>query len=98
MPEYFDGAEVIGITKDGKVIAKAWRSEVISSGTNAIVVRVPDLKYIDCVLNVEFSSDPDTYLTHYMDKKITGNVVGMTVYGVAAGTTLTTEVVAIGPA
>jgi hypothetical protein len=97
MSEYFDGAEVLAVTKDGKAIAKAWRSQVLGSGTNPIVVRVPDLKYIDAVLEVEFSADPDTYLTHEMGRKITGNVVGMTIYGLAAGTTLTTTIVAIGP-
>jgi len=98
MPEWFDGSEVVGILKDGRIIAKAWRSAVVAAGNVNFVVRIPDLKYIDAVLNVEFYSDPDTYIeSGYMDKKISGNVVGMTIYGVHAGTTLTVEVVAVGP-
>jgi len=98
MPEWFDTAEVVGILKDGKVIAKATRSAVVSAGNVNFVIRVPDLKYIDTVLNVEFYTDPDTYIeSGYADKKISGNVVGMTIYGVHAGTTLTVEVVAVGP-
>jgi len=98
MPELFDTAEVVATLRDGRIIAKATRSMVVSAGNVNFVIRVPDLKYIETVLNVEFYSDPDTYIeSGYMDKKITGNVVGMTIYGVHAGTTLTVEVVAIGP-
>ena len=98
MPEWFDGSEVVGILKDGRVIAKAWRSAVVAAGDVNFVVRIPDLKYIDAVLNIEFYTDPATYIeSGYANKKISGNVVGMTIYGVAAGTTLTAEVVAVGP-
>ena len=98
MPELFDTAEVVATLRDGRIIAKATRSMVVSAGNVNFTIRVPDLKYIETVLNIEFYSDPDTYIeSGYMDKKITGNVVGMTIYGVHAGTTLTVEVVAIGP-
>jgi len=98
MPEMFDTAEVVATLRDGRIVAKATRSAVVAAGDVNFVIRVPDLKYIETVLNVEFYSDPDTYIeSGYMDKKISGNVVGMTIYGVAAGTTLTAEVVAIGP-
>ena len=97
MPAYFDTNEVVAHLRDGRVIAKSTYAQVLSSGTNNIVVRVPDLKYIQTVLEIEFYSDPDTYYTCVMDKKITGNVVGFTLYGLNASTTLTTEVVAVGP-
>jgi len=99
MPELFDTAEVVATLRDGRIIAKATRSVVVPARGNVnFVIRIPDLKYIETVLNVEFYSNPDTYIeSGYMDKKISGNVVGMTIYGVASGTTLTGEVVAIGP-
>jgi len=88
----------VAITQDGKVIAKSRTWEVLGSGNNNIVATIPDLRYIETVLNVEFYSDPDTNVEGgYMDKKITGNVVGMTIYGLTAGTTLSWEVVAVGP-
>ena len=88
----------MAITQDGKVIAKSRHWEVLGSGNQNIVAVVPDLRYVETVLQVEFYSSPDTNVEGgYMDKKITGNVVGMTIYGVTASTTLYWEVVAVGP-
>jgi len=91
--------EVLGITKEGMVIARGRTVEVATGGGNwAVNVRVPDLKEVLAVLHIQWESNPATYVTGiYGKKKITGNVVGMTLQGPAAGTTLTTEVVAIGP-
>jgi hypothetical protein len=98
MPELFTEHCVVAELKDGRVIAQARYSQVVSSGDSAINVRVPDLREVEHVLQVEFYSNPDTSVQEgFMDKKITGNIVGMTVYEVEATTTLTTEVIAIGP-
>jgi len=99
VPEYYTTHSVVAELKDGRVMAKATYAQVLAAQTNNIVVRVPDLREIETIIQVEFYTNPDTSFTSfaYMDKKITGNVVGMTLYGLAAGTTLTTEVVAIGP-
>ena len=102
MPNYFDaedGHDIVAHLRDGRVMAMGRYSEVLSSGTNNVVIRIPDLKYIEYVIQVEFYSDPDTKFDDhaFMDKKITGNLVGMTLYGLNAATTLTVEVIAVGP-
>lgn len=90
--------EVLGVTKEGMVIARGKTVEVAAANNAEIQVRVPDLKEIVAVLHIQFGSDPATYVTGiYGTKKITGNVVGFTIQGPQAGTTLTSEVVAIGP-
>ena len=89
---------IIATLKDGRVIAYASKTQVVSAGTNvAITVPVPDLRNVEYVLEVNFKTDPDTTVYGPHDKKITGNVVGLTIAEVAAGTTLTTEIIAIGP-
>jgi len=93
---------IVAITQDGKVIAKSRTWEVIperqAGVAVALVATVPDLRMVETVLQVEFYSDPDTNNPGgYMDKKITGNVVGMTIYGLTASTTLYWEVTAVGP-
>jgi len=97
MPEYYTTHSVVAELKDGRVIAKAAYTEVKASGTVNVVVRIPDLREVESILDVKFSSNPDISISHDMDHKITGNVVGFTVYTLSAGTTLTSEVIAIGP-
>ena len=90
--------------KDGRHIAmgKSW-VVVTATGTGqptAINVRVPGLREIEYVLNVQFYTNPTSYAVdglNPMNKKIVGNLVGMTIYGIHATTTLTAEVIAIGP-
>jgi len=90
----------IAVLQDGRVIAmgKNWKPVVFTS-CDFIEVRVPDLRMIEYVLNVQFYTTPLSCAgVTYQDKKITGNVVGMTIYGSeAVGVTLTVEVIAIGP-
>ncbi len=97
----------VAVLQDGKVIAYGTNYVVgVFSGDACEVlnVRVPDLRKIDYVLQVQFTEDPincgDKYGTYEVkNKKITGNVVGMTIFGAAysAGTTIIAEVIAIGP-
>jgi len=73
------------------------------AGCEAINVRVPDLRMIEYVLNIQFFYETDvcTYpIYEAVNKKISGNVVGMTLLGAsdqAVGGTLHVEVIAIGP-
>ena len=60
----------------------------------AVNVALPDLRAVECVLQVNLNTDPQTNATP-QGIKITGNAVGMTVY-VGAGTTVSGEVVAVG--
>jgi len=93
----FTTHSVVAELKDGRVMAKSTYTEVKSSGTVAVTVVVPDLREVETLISVKFSTNPDTSIYHDMDHKITGNVVGFTVYTIAASTTLTSEVIAIGP-
>lgn len=99
MPEYFDEHDIVATLRDGRVIAYGAYTQVVPAGASNIVVRVPDLKYVEYVLQVQHDTDPDTELSSGsgQDKKITGNLVGLTLFGVAAGTTLTSKIIAIGP-
>ena len=90
--------EAIAILSDGQVIARSRMWQVLASGDSNVVITVPDLRLIRAVLDVQFWSLPDTSVKEgYMDKRIHGNVVGMTIYEVEAGTTLIVEVIALGP-
>ena len=90
---------------DGRVIAmgKSWVHITGQTGTgnaNVINVRVPGLREIDHIIQVEFYTNHITYSEdglNPVNKKVTGNVVGMTIYGIYATTTLSVEVIAIGP-
>ena len=85
-------------TIDGRLTALGRYCIVDNDGGDiAINVRIPDLGEIDTVLNVEIYTSPATYADGwYSNKKITGNVVGLTLWQINAGTTLTVEVVATG--
>jgi hypothetical protein len=95
----------VAITLDGKLVAMGKNyvvTDFSQSGCVALNVRVPDLRYIEYVLNVQIEADPlDCAYPQYevVNKKITGNVVGMTIYGAAyaTGVTVLAEVIAIGP-
>ena len=108
MPEVVDDwvteSDIVAILQDGRVIAmgKNWVYESGSGTSTASVlnVRVPDLREIEYILNVELYTTANTYFEDDagpMNKVITGNVVGFTIYGVYAATTITAEVIAIGP-
>ena len=80
---------------DGRTVAKGVTVELI--GTLAYVtVTVPNLNFIEEVLNIQWHTDPPVNYVDLGNKNISGNVVGITVSGDADGTTLTLEVIAIG--
>lgn len=89
--------------RDGRVIARGYAefnvpANLVAAQCNA-VVRVADLRMVEYVLQVEFYTRPFCNILMHapMNKKISGNVVGMSIYGVLAATTLGIEVIAIGP-
>lgn len=90
---------VKGTLKEGYVISKETTDHgVVAAGAVALNVSFPDLKHIEYILQVQFDTDPDVNLNGpAQDKVITGNVVGMTLQNVAAGTTLSSTVIAVGP-
>ena len=96
--------EIVAFLRDGRVIAQGQGDYYIVDNDigqqlGGLNVRVPDLRRIDYVLNVQFYTTPLTNILSHapMNKKISGNVVGMSLYYIVAGTTLTIEVIAVGP-
>ncbi|GAG54997.1 unnamed protein product [marine sediment metagenome] len=102
----------IAVLQDGRVITMGKyylqqadffvQGGVHDAGCESINVRVPDLRMIEYVLNVQFFYETDvcTYpIYEAVNKKIVGNVVGMTLLGLtnSTGGTLHVEVIAIGP-
>ena len=108
----YDGSDVhqwIGTLRQGHHIAMGKnyvvttfpRSQQFTDGCVALNVRVPDLRRIDYILDIEFRMSPlvcEQPVYEAVGKVITGNVVGMTILGAlfTTGTTLQAEVVAIG--
>ena len=90
--------EVLAQLMDGQVIARSRMWALVNGQTDTpVVITVPDLREVRAVLDIEFWTSPDTSIYHDMDKRVHGNVVGITVYQIAAGTTLIVEVIALGP-
>jgi len=109
MPAYFGvpagyepSHDQVGLLQDGRLIAMGKNYLHVTPVTCEVLnVRVPDLRMIEYVLDVEFTVIPlDCAKPIYeaVNKKITGNVVGMTIftYAQTAGTTIIAEVIAIG--
>lgn len=101
----------VAVLQDGRVIAYGvnWVQTTYTNACHVLNVCVPDLRKIEYVLQVQFTEDPINCaagngnppygVLQAKNKKITGNVVGMTLTGVtySTGTTLLVEVIAIGP-
>jgi len=93
---------VVTTLPDGRIIAKvkdAFRVVPVGGGAAALAppsgLSISELKKVEEVLQVNFPSVvPATTLTP-VGLTISGNVVGLTIQG-AAGTTVVTEVVALG--
>jgi len=92
---------IVGTLVDGRTIAKASNTVVvpIGGGHISMTITFSELRQIDAVLQIQVdATDPPVLIegevgTH---KNIVGNVVGFTIFGVSAGTTLTASAVAIG--
>ena len=117
MPDALFGSPVgkshdrIAVLQDGRVIAmgKYYKHKnenwFEAQACEALNVRVPDLRMIEYVLNVQIHLDPasllqcDDPIYEIVNKKISGNIVGMTIMGKEndAGGTMIVEVIAIGP-
>jgi len=94
----------IAVLQEGRLVAYGENQQIITARSTcvAIQVRVPDLRIIEYVLDVQFEMTDLNCSTNCLigpevNKKIVGNVVGMSLYVVTAGTTLKTKVIAIGP-
>jgi len=94
-----DSHEIVFITEDMRIVAKSRHcTYTIPQGVGmGINIRLPDLKYIENILHIQFEIHPDpTVLFGPFWKSITGNVVGMSIIQ-ATGVTLCVDVIAVGP-
>ncbi len=91
--------DVVAELPNGRIIAMGKDVTVLASGDVGVTVHIPDLREVEYLLQTNFTMDPEVDLANGEgNATINGNVVGLTIYGLSAGTTLTTEMIAIGPA
>ena len=89
--------DVVALFQEGRIIGSGIDTTVFNAGGNvAILVRVPDLRYIEFVIHYEFITDPIVDPGNPTNRRIYGNVVGFTLVGLGGGTTLTTMVLCSG--
>jgi len=89
---------IVGTLTDARTVAKGIdHDRPVLAGGIQIDVTVPNLRYIEEVLEILVSTVPQTNIDNVPQVfSIVGNVVGITITGIAAGTTLTTEAICIG--
>ena len=80
---------------DGRTVAKGVTTQPVIWDAY-VTVTVPNLNFIEEVLNIQWHTDPPVDYVDLGNKNISGNVVGITVTGPETGTTLTLEIIAIG--
>ena len=89
--------QILNTLYDGDTIAKGSAQYVFATAGNyAIVVTIPNHRETEQVLQYKLSTNPTTDPGNPTNEVITGNVVGVTLIGVGAGTTLDAEVTAVG--
>jgi hypothetical protein len=89
--------------RDGRTIVKSTVARSVAGGPQGLyfIVTFPELRKVEQILHIEVTtSDPKVWISSaglMQDKNYLGNTVGISMYlDPAAGTTLTTEVLAIG--
>lgn len=96
-PGWNEENRVIALTQDGRTIAKGYTKQVLAAGNHYVEVTIPNLRYVEEILQWNFRYDPLTSLLSSANQvTVMGNVVGVTLLALLAGTTLTVECIAIG--
>jgi hypothetical protein len=96
-PGWNEENRVVAHLLDGRTMAKGYTKQVVAAGNVYMTVTIPNLVAIEEVIQFNFRYDPSTIATGPIgEMNIAGNVVGVTVYDILAGTTLTLEIIAIG--
>ena len=68
----------------------------LGGGDQPIVVTIGTLSIVEHTLQYNITTNPQVDHGTLGGEKITGNIVGATLYGVPTGTTLNIEVIAVG--
>ncbi len=89
---------IVATLFDERTVAKGVDTTVVAaSGTYHVSVTIPNLNFVEEVLHIEVHTDPAIEIeSGFGNKNISGNVVGISIAGVSAGTTLITEIIAVG--
>ena len=88
---------IVATLLDGRTVAKGVTTQAVLAGSTYVTVTIPNLNFIEEVLHIEVHTHPAVDIeSGFGNKTITGNVVGITIAGVADGTTLITEIIAVG--
>ena len=87
---------IVATLYDGRTMAKGVTTQLVVAGDVYITVTVPNLNFIEEILNVQVHTDPACSISGFGNKNISGNVVGITISGVDTGTTLNLEIIAVG--
>ncbi len=90
---YWDGATVLCWGGMGGAIHSDTNTLVVAAeGDYAVTVTVAGITTINHLLDIQLTVSPDVDPGTPIDPVITGNVVGFTLVGVGAGTTITASV------
>ncbi len=82
---------------DGRTIASDSQTLLSTvAGTYSITFTIPELDVVEVVLEIQLETQPLFDPGTVALKHVVGNVVGVTIVGVAAGGTITAECVVIG--
>jgi len=85
------------IIKDRRSFVRGSRTvDVLTAGNYALNVTIPVLRKVEHVVQYEFYTNPTTDPGTPVNMVITRNVVGFTLMGVGAGTTITVQVLTLG--
>lgn len=88
---------IVATLYDGRTVAYGTGTFVVTvAGNYAITVTIARLRDAERVLEYKLSTNPITDPGTPTNEVITANVVGLTLMGVGAGTTITVEVTASG--
>jgi len=88
---------IVATLLDGRTIARGTSTYVFATAGNyAITVTINEHRITEKMIEYLPTTNPTTDPGTPTNVVITGNVVGFTLIGVGAGTTLTAEVVAVG--
>lgn len=88
---------VVGTLLDGRTIAKGVTVHNCLFTPIYVEVTIPNLNFIEEILNVQVHTNlPPEGCPTFGNKNISGNVLGITVCGVADGVTATVEAIAVG--
>ena len=88
---YWDGSSILCWGGSGGKIAEDTITTIYSTGGDKnILVTVSGITTINYILHIRFHTDPAVDSGNPINEVITGNVVGFTLVGLGAGTTLIT--------